>query len=148
MADLATNRKAFHNYHVQDKLEAGIALVGTEVKSCRARNISMADAYARVEKGEVFLHNVHISPYEQANQFNHDPTRPRKLLLHRTEIRKLIAATREKGLTLVPLAFYMKRGRVKVALGICRGKTKGDKRDAIRKKESDRALRRVVKQTR
>jgi SsrA-binding protein len=148
MADLATNRKAWHDYHVLETLEAGIALTGTEVKSCRARNLSLGEAYGRVEGGELFLYNMHISPYEEGNRENHDPRRRRKLLVHRVEIRKLAAASREKGLTLVPLSAYLKRGRVKIAVGICRGKTKGDKRQALKEKQADREIRQALRRRR
>lgn len=144
MADLASNRKAFHNYQILDKLEAGIALVGTEVKSCRAHNVNLSDAYARIQNNEVLLFNLHISPYEQGHSQNHEPRRIRKLLLHRAEIRKLTIATREKGLALIPLALYLKKNRVKVSLGICRGKTMGDKRETLRKQQAEMDMRRAL----
>ena len=145
MADLVTNKKAFHNYQVLDKYEAGVSLQGTEVKSCREKNISFVDAYARVVKGEVLLFNVHISPYENGNRFNHDPKRTRTLLLHKGEIRKLAVSTNQKGLTLVPLSFYLKKGIVKMSLGVCKGKMKADKRESLKKKQSDRMIQNVLR---
>ncbi len=145
MKELAKNRKAFYNFQVLEKIEAGIALIGTEVKSCRAHNISTADSFARIENGEAFLYNVHINEYDHGNRHNHDPIRVRKLLLKKSEIRKLATATLAKGLTLVPLSFYLKKGRVKVTLGLCRGKSKGDKRETVRKREAEREMRKVMK---
>jgi SsrA-binding protein len=118
---VATNRKARHEYHILDEWEAGIALTGSEVKSLREGKVSFQDAFARVEHGEVWLHSLHIAPYVQANRQNHDPLRPRKLLLHRHEIRKLIGKVEEKGLTLVPLEIYFHRGYAKVRLALARG---------------------------
>ncbi len=146
--DLARNKKAFHDYEVLEKLEVGIELKGTEVKSCRQHNISLQEAYAKVENGEVFLMNCNISPYESGNRFNHDPRRTRKLLLHKAEIRKLKRQTQEKGLTLVPLSMYLKRGKVKMGLGICRGKTKGDKRETLKRKEANRDMQRAIRRVR
>ena len=143
-ANLAENRKAYHDYEVLDTFEAGIALVGTEVKSCRQRNIALQDASAQIENGEVLLHKAHISPYEPGNRYNHEPKRSRKLLLHKAEIRKLKHRVEEKGLTLVPVAFYLRRGKVKVSLAICRGKTKGDKRETLKLKEAERDMRRAM----
>ena len=145
MSDLIDNRKAYHEYHVLDKLEAGIQLTGTEVKSCRGRHITMTDAYARVDGSEVFLYNVHISPYAQGNRENHEPKRPRKLLLHKSEIRKLAVTTKQRGLTLIPLAFYLKKGRFKVLLGTCKGKTGADKRESLKKRDIQKELRKVVR---
>ena len=142
---IAKNRKALHDYEVLETLEAGIALTGTEVKSCRARNVPLQDACALVENGEVLLHNAHINEYEMGNRFNHEPKRVRKLLVHRSEIRKLKQQTEQKGFTLVPLSFYLKRGKVKVSLGVCRGKTLGDKRQTLRRKEDERAMRRALR---
>lgn len=141
MADLARNRKAYHDYHVLETIEAGVSLVGTEVKSCRQRNVSIGEGYARITDGEIFLYNVHISEYEHGNRNNHAPTRVRRLLLHKREISKLAAATQQKGLTLTPLRLYSKRGRIKVELGLCRGKKLYDKRDAMRQREVNRKLR-------
>jgi len=138
------NRKAWHNYHILEKIEAGLVLVGTEVKSLRQGKCNLLDAYARIVEGEVFLEKMHISPYEQASRFNHDPTRPRKLLLHRREIRRLIGKIQEKGLTLIPLKVYFQGPCAKVELGLARGKRQYDKREAIARRESDRELRRSV----
>ena len=142
---LARNKKAFHNFEILVKYEAGIELLGTEVKSCRASNISMLDTYAKVERGELYLYNVHIAPYEKGNQFNHDPKRPRRLLMHKREILKLNQQIREKGHTIIPLRFYLKNGRIKVELGIGKGKTKGDKRDTLRKKQDTLSIKRAIK---
>ncbi len=141
---LAENRKAFHDYHIMDRYEAGIELKGTEVKSCRSRQISLNDAYAMVQEDEVFLLNAHIAVYEHGNRFNHTPLRERKLLLHKREIRKLILATREKGNTVIPLKVYLKNGKVKVEIATAKGKTFGDKRESLKKKESDREMKRAV----
>lgn len=126
---LAQNRKARHDYFILETYEAGIELRGTEVKSIRSGRLNLKDSYARVEKGECWLQNVHISPYEAGNRFNVDPLRARRLLLHKREIMKLQSATKEKGLTLVPISFYLKDGLVKVELGIAQGKKMYDKRD-------------------
>ncbi len=145
---LATNRKAFHEYFILEKLEAGIALLGTEVKSAREARINLKESYAAVKDGEAYLVNCHISPYSHGNRENHDPLRRRKLLLHSREIRKLIGKTQEKGLTLIPLRMYLKRGRIKVELGVARGKKLFDKRETERRKEVDRETRAAVKQRR
>jgi SsrA-binding protein len=142
----ATNKKAFHDYSILEKLEAGIVLVGTEVKSIREARINLKDSYAMVKQGEAFLLNCHISPYSHGNRENHDPTRTRKLLLHDKEIRKLIGKTQEKGLTLVPLRVYLRRGKIKVELGIARGKKLYDKRETERRKEMDQEARAAMKQ--
>ena len=142
---IASNKKAFHDYFIIDKLEAGIALFGTEVKSSREGRINLKDSYAMVKGGEAFLMNCHISPYSHGNRENHDPTRMRKLLLHRNEIRKLIGKTQEKGLTLVPLRAYLKRGKIKIELGVARGKKQYDKRETERRKEAERETRAAVK---
>jgi len=142
---VATNKKAFHNYFIMDKLEAGVSLLGTEVKSIREGRINLKDSYALVRNGEAFLLNCHISPYSHGNRENHDPTRTRKLLLHRLEIRKLIGKTQEKGLTLIPVRVYLKRGRVKIELGLARGKKLHDKRETERRKEADREARAAMK---
>jgi SsrA-binding protein len=146
MSSLNRNRKAYHNYEVLETFEAGIVLQGTEVKSCRAANISLNDAYARVDQEEAWLYNAHIGLYPYGNMNNHEPMRPRKLLLHRREIRKLRTATEQKGLALIPLSFYLKRGRIKVGLGLCRGKSHGDKRETLKKRQADRDIRRAMKQ--
>ena len=138
------NRRAFHDYFIEAKLECGIALVGSEVKSLRAGKAQIAEAFARIERGELILHQAHIDPYAPATKYNHEPTRERKLLAHRREIKKLESATKQKGVTLVPLAMYFKNGRVKVEIGVAKGKQQHDKRDSIRKKEQDRELRRIM----
>ncbi len=125
--------------------EAGIVLKGTEVKSIRNRNVSIGESYAQIKENEVFLHNLHISPYEQGNRENHDPIRVRKLLLHKREIKKLVAKTQQKGLSLVPLSIYLRKGKIKVELGIGRGKRLVDKREAIKKKTIEREIGRIVK---
>ncbi len=145
---IATNKKAFHDYFIMEKLEAGIALLGTEVKAIREGRINLKDSYAIIREGEAFLLNCHISAYSHGNRANHDPTRSRKLLLHLREIRKLIGKTQEKGLTLVPLRVYLKRGRIKVELGVSRGKKLIDKRETERRKEADREARAAIKQRR
>jgi SsrA-binding protein len=135
---LARNRKALHEYHIEETWETGIALIGPEVKSVRAGAVSLAEAFASVEGGEVWLRDMHISPYEPASRENADPTRPRKLLLHRSEIRKLIGATQQKGFTLVPLDVYLRDGKVKVTLALARGKKLHDKRETV---QMQRAMR-------
>jgi len=145
---LATNRKAYHEYFILDKFEAGLVLMGTEVKSIREARINLKESYAAVKGGEAFLFDCHISPYSHGNRENHEPTRTRKLLLHRQEIKKLIGKTQEKGLTLVPLRVYLKRGKIKVELGVARGKRLYDKRETERKKDSDREARAAVKSSR
>jgi SsrA-binding protein len=135
---VATNKKAYHEYFILEKMEAGISLQGTEVKAIREGRLNLKDSFALVQSGEAFLLNCHISPYSHGNRENHDPTRSRKLLLHQKEIRKLIGKTQEKGLTLVPLRVYFKKGRIKVELGIARGKKLIDKRETERRKEADR----------
>jgi SsrA-binding protein len=145
---LATNKKAFHDYFILEKLEAGIVLFGTEVKAIREGRLNLKDSYAMVHGGEPYLFNCHISPYSHGNRENHDPTRSRKLLLHSREIRKLIGKTQEKGLTLVPLRVYLKRGRIKIELGVARGKKLIDKRESERRKEADREARAAMKRRR
>jgi len=139
---LARNRQATHNYFIQERLEAGIALLGTEVKSLRQGRANLKDSYALVRRGEVWLLNCHISPYSHGNLNNHDPLRDRKLLLHREEIRRLERQVRQSGLTLVPLQLYLQRGRVKVELGVGKGKKLYDKRESIKKRDLDREARR------
>ncbi len=141
---VARNRKARHEYEILDTYEAGMALKGPEVKSLRAGNVSFQDAFARVDGGEVWLHNLHISPYEQANRFNEDPMRTRRLLLNRTEIRQLVVKTEEKGLTLVPLEIYFLRGYAKLSLAVARGKKLHDKREALKRRQQDREARRAM----
>jgi SsrA-binding protein len=145
---VATNKKAFHEYFILEKMEAGICLLGTEVKAIREGKLNLKDSYAMVQAGEMFLLNCHISPYSHGNLGNHDPTRSRKLLLHEREIQKLTGKTQEKGLTLVPLRVYLKRGRVKVELGVARGKKLIDKRETERTKEADREAKAAMKHRR
>jgi SsrA-binding protein len=142
---VARNKKATHEYHIADSWEAGIVLVGPEVKSVRAGKISLAEAFARVDGEEVWLHGMHISPYEPASRENVDPIRPRKLLLHRREIRRLIGAVQQKGFTLVPLDLYLSKGRVKVTLALGRGKKLHDKRESERRREAERETERAMK---
>lgn len=142
---VATHRKARFEYEILEEVEAGIALLGPEVKSLRAGNASLADSYAVVRRGEVFLVGAHISPYAQAARENPDPRRERKLLLHRAEIARLGAKVAERGLTLVPLRIYFRDGRAKVALALARGRRRHDKRDAIREREQEREVRRAVR---
>ena len=142
---IADNRKARFDYHILETFEAGIALLGTEVKGIREGKANLRDAFARVEKGEVWLYNVHINPYSHRGYVDHDPKRRRKLLLHRQEIRKLIGKTVEKGLTLVPTRMYFKNGKVKVAIALARGKQVHDKRETIKRRETERETRAAVK---
>ena len=142
---IARNKRARHDYHVLETWEAGIALTGTEVKSLRGGKANLTDAYGIVKDGEVYLLNLHISPYEQGNVFNHDPTRTRKLLLHRREIRRMIGAVERQGLTLVPLELYFKRGKAKVAIALAKGKQAHDKRDDLRKKDDEREMARAMR---
>ena len=137
---IATNRRARHDYHISETVEAGISLMGSEVKSLRDGKASLQDAYAVVRDEEVFLMGVHIPPYPQAAMMNHEPTRSRKLLLHKGEIRKLLSKTTEKGLTLVPLRMYFKANKVKVELGVAKGKRHFDKREAIAKRDAEREM--------
>ncbi len=143
---VAENRKARHDYHLEEKFEAGLVLTGTEVKSLRRGHCNLRDGYAQVNDGEVWLYNVHISPYEAGNRFNHEPMRPRKLLLHREEINRLIGRTREKGYTLVPLRVYFKGGYAKVELALARGKRQYDKRRAIAERDARREIDRAFKE--
>ena len=142
---IADNRKARHNYTLLDTVEAGVVLLGTEVKAIREGRVNLRDSYARVEQGEVFLLNVHISPYSHRGYADHEPLRRRKLLLQKREIRKLIGKTVERGLTLVPVRMYFKRGRVKVALSLAKGKRVHDKRETLRQREADREARAAIK---
>jgi SsrA-binding protein len=146
MADILTNSKARRDYHILETFEAGIVLRGTEVKSLRAGRGQLSDAFARVEKEEVWLHNVHIDEYSHGNLQNHAPKAPRKLLLHRAEIRKLLELAAVKGHALVPLSCYWKNGKVKVLLGVGKGKAAFDKRDDLRKRESEREVKRATMQ--
>ena len=144
MADIVTNHKARRDYHILETFEAGIVLRGTEVKSLRAGKGQIADAFARVEAEEVWLYNAHIDEYTHGNLSNHPPKAPRKLLLHKTEIRKLFALASVKGHTLVPLSFYWKNGKVKVALGVGKGKQGFDRREDLKERESDREVKRAT----
>ena len=146
--NIAENRKAFHDYHVLDTWEAGMVLLGTEVKSIREGRVNLRDSYARVEKGEVWLYNVNISSYSHRGYADHEPLRQRKLLMHREEIRKLIGKTTEKGMTLVPVRMYFRKGRVKVAIGLAKGKKDYDKRETIKRRETERETRAAVKSRR
>lgn len=147
-ANIAENRKAFHDYHILDTYEAGVALLGTEVKAIREGRVNLRDSYASVDRGEAFLHNVNVSPYSHRGYADHEPLRTRKLLLHKREILKLTSQVAEKGMTLVPLRMYFKDGRVKVAVGVAKGKKAYDKRDAIKQRDADREARAVMKTAR
>jgi SsrA-binding protein len=143
---LATNRKAYHDYFIQETYEAGIALTGTEIKSVRAGAVNLRDSFAQVRDGEAWLQNVHISPYEAGNRFNVDPYRPRKLLLHRKEINRLMGRVQEKGLTIVPLRIYLKKNRAKVELALVKGKRQYDKRESISQRDANREMERAMKE--
>lgn len=143
--DIATNRRARHEYEIEEIYEAGVVLTGTEVKSLRAGRASIQEAFARVEQDEVWLYHMHIPPYEAGNIFNHDPLRRRKLLLHRSQIRRLFGRAQQKGYTLVPLRLYFRRGVAKVELGIARGKRQYDKRAAIARREAERQVQRALR---
>jgi len=147
-ANIAENRKAYHDFHILDTYEAGIVLLGTEVKAIREGRVNLRDSFARLENGEVFLYNVNISPYSHRGYAQHEPLRRRKLLLHREEIRKLTGKTVEKGMTLVPVRMYFKDGRVKVAVSLAKGKKEYDKRETIKRREADRETRAAVKSRR
>lgn len=142
---VAQNKKARHDYHVEETFEAGIVLQGTEIKSIRAGRANLKDSFARVQNGELFLHNMHISTYEQGNRYNHDPLRTRKLLLHRKEINKLLGATKEQGYSIVPLKMYLKNGFAKLLIGLAKGKKHYDKRDDIKKKDAKREIERAFR---
>ncbi len=143
---VAQNRKAFHDYFVEERYECGIELFGTEVKSMRLGRVSLKESWAQIRRGEVFVEGMHISPYEQGSLFNRDPMRPKRLLLHKSEIRKLDGLVARQGYTLIPLEVYLKDGRMKLQLGLCKGKAEHDKRDAVAKREADREIRRAVRQ--
>ena len=144
-ANIAENRKAYHDFHILDTYEAGIVLLGTEVKAIREGRVNLRDSFARLENGEVFLYNVNISPYSHRGYAHHEPLRRRKLLMHREEIRKLTGKTVEKGMTLVPVRMYFKDGRVKVAVSLAKGKKEYDKRETIKRREADRETRAAIK---
>ena len=146
--NIAENRKASHDFHLLETFEAGLVLLGTEVKAIREGRVNLRDSFARVEDGEVYLYNVNISPYSHRGYVTHEPLRRRKLLLHREEIRKLIGKTVEKGMTLVPVRLYFKNGRVKVAVSLAKGKKEYDKRETLKRREADRETRAAMKQRR
>jgi SsrA-binding protein len=143
---IASNRKALHDYFIEDTYEAGIALTGTEIKSVRAARVNLKDGFVQIRNGEAWLLNVHIAPYDFGNRENHEPRRARKLLLHRQEIRRLLSKVSERGWTIVPLRLYLKDGRAKVEIALVRGKRLYDKRDAVAERDMDRELRRAVKE--
>jgi SsrA-binding protein len=147
-SNVAENRKAHHDYHLLETFEAGVALLGTEVKAIREGRVNLRDSFARIDDGEVFLYNVNISPYSHRGYAEHEPLRKRKLLLHRDEIRKLIGKTVERGMTLVPVRMYFKNGRVKVAISLAKGKKEYDKRETIKRREVDRETRAAIKSRR
>ncbi len=142
---VSENRKAFHDYFIEDRVEAGIVLTGTEIKSIRNGKVNLKDSYARISNGEVWVHQMHISPYEQGNRFNHDPLRPRKLLLHRTEINKLVGKIQLQGLTLLPIKIYLKNGMAKVELAVGQGKKNYDKRQVLAEREGKRDIERALR---
>lgn len=142
---VTVNRKAYHNYHIEESFEAGIVLKGSEIKSIRAGKVNLSDAYARPENGELWLHNSHIASYDAASYNTHEPVRPRKLLLHRKEIDTLTSKVVQKGLTLVPLKLYIKHGLAKLELGVARGKKVYDKRETIARRDADREVERAMK---
>jgi len=144
---IADNRKAYHEFFIEETFEAGIVLVGTEVKSLRAGKCNMRDAFASIDGGELWLKQMHISPYEQGNIFNHDPMRPRKLLMHKREIEKLLAEVKQQGLTLIPTSIYFKGSKVKVAIGLARGKKLYDKRATEAERDSRREMERRMKES-
>ena len=143
---ITKNKRATFDYFIEETIEAGIVLQGTEIKSILACRINIRDAFARVSNGEVFLHNAHISEYEQGNRYNHDPTRVRKLLLHKKEINELIGKTQQKGYSLIPLKVYIKNGFAKVELGLAKGKKLYDKRESLKRKEEKREIERALKE--
>jgi SsrA-binding protein len=145
---IATNRKARHEYDLENDLEAGLVLLGSEIKSVRDHRVNLAEGWVQEQSGELWLHGVHIAPYEQANRFNHDPLRPRKLLLHKDEIARLVSRVREKGYTIVPTQMYLRNGRAKVEIALGRGKRQYDKRDAIADRETKRQIDRALKEGR
>ncbi len=143
---ITANRKAYHDYHIEETVEAGIVLTGTEIKSIRMGSVNLRDAYARPDKGEMWLYNAHIAPFPGGNRYNHSPTRTRKLLLNRREIDNLGAEVTRKGLTLVPLKLYLKSGMAKLELGVARGKRAYDKRESIAQRDAQRQIQRAVRQ--
>lgn len=143
---MAQNKKARHDYHIEETYEAGVVLTGTEIKSIRAGKVNLKDSFARIKDGEVLLLNMHISPYEQGNRYNHEPVRTRKLLLHKKEISKLIGLTKEKGYSLVPLKIYLKNGFAKIDLAVAKGKKLYDKRDTMKKRDAQREVERAFRE--
>ncbi|WP_163651740.1 SsrA-binding protein SmpB [Listeria sp. PSOL-1] len=143
---IAQNKKARHDYAIEETFEAGIVLQGTEIKSVRNARVNLKDSYARISQGEIFLHNMHISPYEQGNRYNHEPLRTRKLLLHKKQISRLIGETKEAGYSIVPLKLYLKDGYAKVLIGVAKGKKKYDKREDLKRKEAKRDIERAFKE--
>ena len=143
---IVQNRKAWHDYFIEEKYECGIALFGTEVKSIRQGKVNLKESWAQIRKGEVWVEGMHISPYEQGNIFNRDPLRAKKLLLHKSEIRKLDNLVMRQGFTLIPLEMYLRDGKVKVQLGLCKGKQLHDKRESMARKDSDREIQRALRQ--
>lgn len=144
----AQNRKAFHDYFVEERLEAGIELKGTEVKSIRAGTLNLKDSYVLAKNGEAYVYSMHISPYKQGNIFNHDPDRPKRLLLHKREIEKLYALVKQDGYALIPLSVYFRNARVKVELGVCKGKKNYDKREDAARRDAKREMDRAMKERR
>jgi SsrA-binding protein len=142
---VSQNKKAYHDYFIEETYEAGIVLQGTEIKSIRAGKCNLKDSYARIQNGEAWLYSMHVSPYEQGNRYNHDPLRPRKLLLHNKEIAKLYGEAKEAGMALVPLKVYFKNGFAKVLLGLAKGKKNYDKRETLKKKEANREIERAFR---
>ena len=145
---VAKNKKARHDYFIEDTYEAGLVLTGTEIKSIRQGKVSIKESYARIRNGEAFIHGMNISPYEQGNIFNRDPLRPKKLLAHKMQIRKLNAQQMQEGLTLVPLSIYLSDGLVKLELGVCKGKKNYDKRDAMQERDTQREMQRAMRDSR
>lgn len=143
---VAQNKKAYHDYFIEETYEAGIVLQGTEIKSIRGGRVNLKDSYARIHNGEMFLYSMHVSPYEQGNRYNHDPLRTRKLLLHKKQINTLIGETKEAGYALVPLKVYLKNGFAKVLIGLAKGKKKYDKREDLKQKEAKREIERVFRE--
>ena len=143
---MARNREAYHEYFVIEEFEAGISLAGTEVKSIRQGTLSLKDSWCNVKDGELWIRQMHISPYEKGNIFNRDPLRPKKLLMHKQEIRKLDGLVARQGYTLIPLEVYLRDGRMKLQLGLCKGKAEHDKRDTIAKRDADRDIRRAIRE--
>jgi SsrA-binding protein len=146
--NIAENRKAYHDYHILETFETGVVLLGTEVKSIREGRVNLRDSFARLDNGEIYLYNVNISPYSHRGSADHEPLRRRKLLLHRDEIRKLVGKTVVKGMTLVPVRMYFKKGRVKVAVSLAKGKKEYDKRETIKRRDTDRETRAAIKSRR